>query len=54
MENLAIFAGTLDAPTGLHLAGHIYCSGKGDYYEIADDLPKADLRNPALTTMVQG
>ena len=51
-ENLSIFAGTLDGPTGLGLAGHIYCAHKGDYYEIADGLPKAKGRDPKLTTMV--
>lgn len=50
--NLSIFAGTLDAPTGLKLVGHIYCADKGDYYELTDDLPKAAVRNPELTTMV--
>lgn len=50
--NLSIFAGTLDAPTGLALIGHIYCADKGDYYEIADGLPQADQRDPELTTMV--
>ena len=52
-QNLSIFAGTLDAPTGLKLAGHIYCADKGDYYEITDDLPKAAFRNPELTTQVR-
>jgi len=51
-KNLSIFAGTLDAPTGLKLVGHIYCADKGDYYEITDNLPKADARNPELTTQV--
>lgn len=51
-QNLSIFAGTLDAPTGLALVGHIYCADKGDYYEIRDDLPKAEARNPDLTTQV--
>jgi hypothetical protein len=50
--NLSIFAGTMDAPTGLMLAGHIYCADKGDYYEIADDLPCAAADDPALTTVV--
>lgn len=36
----AIAAGTLDPPTGLHTAGHIFVADKGDYYEIADDLPR--------------
>lgn len=51
-ENLSIFAGTLDGPTGLTLVGHIYCADKGDYYEIADDLPRANGYDPTLTTMV--
>jgi hypothetical protein len=49
---LSIFAGTLEAPTGLSLAGHIFCADKGDYYEIADDLPKAEGAHPDLTTQV--
>ena len=52
-QNLSIFAGTLDAPTGLKLVGHIYCADKGDYYEISDDLPKAARRDPELTTQVR-
>lgn len=39
-EHLSIFAGTLEAPTGLTLDCHIYCAEKGDYYAIADDLPQ--------------
>lgn len=50
--NLSIFAGTLDGPTGLKMAGHIFCADKGDYYELSDDLPKADGRDTDLTTMV--
>jgi len=30
------------SPDGLSLARHIFCAEKGDYYEIRDDLPKAD------------
>ena len=52
--NLSIFAGTLDGPTGIKLAGHIFCADKGDYYELDDDLPKADADDPVLTTMVGG
>lgn len=51
-SNLSIFAGTLDEPTGLSVAGHIFCADKGDYYEIADDLPMADGDHPDLTTQV--
>jgi hypothetical protein len=38
-DKIVIMAGTLDAPTGLHTAAHIYAGVVGDYYEIADDLP---------------
>jgi hypothetical protein len=30
----AIAAGAIDGPTGLRLAGHIFCDDAGDYYEI--------------------
>lgn len=52
--NLSIFAGTLEAPTGLRLAGHIYCDAKGEYYEITDDVPKAGGGDPKMTTKVPG
>ena len=41
-EGISIFMGCLDEPTGLQLADHIFVIEKGDYYEICDDLPKAD------------
>ena len=50
--HLSIVAGTLDAPTGISLAGHIFVADKGDYYDVADDLPQADGADPALTTQV--
>ncbi len=50
--HLSIFAGTLDSPTGLRLAGHIFCADKGDYYGIADGLPQAAEDDPDLTTQV--
>jgi hypothetical protein len=39
-EQTSIAAGTLDAPTGLRTAFHIFTDSKGDYYEITDDLPQ--------------
>jgi hypothetical protein len=48
-DRLSIFAGSLDLPTGLAAAGHIFCAEKGDYYEIADDLPQARFDDPART-----
>ena len=32
-------AGTLDQPTGLALAMHVFVDDAGDYYRIADGLP---------------
>lgn len=31
----SIAAGSVDGPTGVKLAGHIFCDNAGDYYEIA-------------------
>lgn len=35
-------AGSLDQPTGIGSAGHIWLSEKGDWYELTDDLPKSE------------
>ena len=35
-DYIAIAAGSVDGPTGLKVAGHIFCADKGDYYEIVD------------------
>jgi hypothetical protein len=40
-EFVYISAGTLDAPTHIKAAGHVWTKEAGDYYEISDDLPKA-------------
>lgn len=37
----SIAMGALDAPTGLHLARHIFVADKGDYYDITDGLPQS-------------
>ena len=52
--SLSIMAGTLDAPTGLAMAGHIFVGDKPDWYAIADGLPQAEGRDPTLTTRVEG
>lgn len=41
-EYVYISAGTLDQPTGLKGAGHIWLSEAADYNEITDDLPRAE------------
>jgi hypothetical protein len=39
-ERTSIAAGTLDAPTGLRTVAHIFVDGKGDYYDIHDDVER--------------
>ncbi len=49
-SRVSIHAGTLDGPTGLALAGHIFVADKGDCYGLADGLPHVDADDPNLTT----
>ena len=51
-SHLSILAGTIDGPTGLRMAGHIFCAFKGDYYAIGDGLPQAEGADRDLTTRV--
>ena len=37
---VSIAAGTLDPPTGLATAAHVFVGDAGDYYEIGDGLPR--------------
>lgn len=39
-DKISISMSAFDTPTGLHLTRHIFVAGKGDYYEITDDLPQ--------------
>jgi hypothetical protein len=41
-DYIAIGMGSLEAPTGTVLEKHIFTSRKGDYYQIADDLPQSE------------
>ena len=36
-QTLSVTAGSLDQPTGLACAAHVFTAWKGDYYEIAED-----------------
>ncbi len=38
----SVMSGTLDGATGITTEKHIFVADKGDYYEIADDLPQHD------------
>jgi hypothetical protein len=39
-SRVSIMAGTLDKPTGLAIAAHIFVEDAGDYYRIADGVPQ--------------
>lgn len=39
-DTISFALGALDAPTGLRLQKHIFTASKGDYYDIADDVPQ--------------
>lgn len=43
---ISILAGLFDQPTGLVGGYHIFVADKGDYYEIADALPRYDVNVP--------
>ena len=40
---ISLCPGTLDAPTGIREKAHIFVASKGDYYDVAGDLPKYDV-----------
>lgn len=39
---VSITAGSIDGPTGLAVARHIFCADKGDYYDLPGDVPCLD------------
>jgi len=39
-DDMGILAASIDEPSGVHLARHIFVEDKGDYYEITDGLPQ--------------
>lgn len=41
-DGMSFSLGAIDGPTGLRLQKHIFVADKGDYYEIADDVPQRD------------
>ena len=38
----SIMAGTLDPPTHLRIARHIFVADKSDYYQLEDSVPRSD------------
>ena len=47
--SVSIAAGTLDEPTGLHTVAHIFVDSRGDYYELADDIPRFQASHKSVT-----
>lgn len=45
---MAVMAGAIDAPTGLHSKEHIWVDFKSDYYTIDDGLPQFEQNHPDL------
>lgn len=41
--DIYITAGTVDKPTGVKVAEHIFVGSKSDYYDITDGLPQKDV-----------
>lgn len=39
---VSVMSGTIDGATGITTAKHIFTAFKGDYYEIADDVPQSE------------
>jgi len=39
-DGIGVAMGAFDTPTSTHLEKHIFVAEKGDYYEIADDVPQ--------------
>jgi hypothetical protein len=39
-DRVSVMAGAFDEPSGLVGESHIFCADKGEYYEIADGLPR--------------
>lgn len=41
-DQISVMAGAFDMPSGLAAERHIFVADKGDYYDIADGLPRHD------------
>lgn len=41
-DGMSFSLGAIDGPTGLKLQKHIFVADKGNYYDIADDVPQKE------------
>jgi hypothetical protein len=48
LDTISIAAGAFDRPSGLAGESHIFVADKGDYYDIADDLPQFERSSPSV------
>lgn len=52
----AISCGSLDRPSGVEAAAHVFLVDKGDYYQLTDDLPRFERGSggklPGVTTVL--
>ncbi len=48
-SQIAIAAGSIDGPTGVVTAAHIFVADKGDYYRLDDDLPQYEQSGDEVT-----
>lgn len=51
-DHISIMAGSIDTPSGLEAAAHIFVTGKSEFLTIADELPQYDHSPPSEVTAV--
>ncbi len=53
----AVSCGSLDRPSGVKAAGHVYLVDQGDYYDLHDDLPRfqrgSGSKLPGVMTVIE-
>lgn len=48
-DEISVMAGAFEQPSALKGEAHIFVIDKGDYYDIADDLPQYERSTPDIT-----
>ncbi len=51
---MSILAGAFETPSGLTELRHIFVAEKGDYYDLADDLPALEQDHTGLSAQGTG
>ena len=47
-DDISVMAGAFEQPSGLKPEAHIFVADKGDYYDIADGLPRFERSTPTI------